>query len=98
MLQVKETAEFRKWRLGLKDSRVRAQIASRIDRLAFGLMGDVKPIGHGVSELRVHYGPGFRIYFYQQGSTIIILLCGGDKSSQARDIKKAIRLRTESES
>lgn len=86
---------FQKWRLSLKDSRVRAIIASRIDRLAFGLMGDVKPVGGGVSELRIHIGPRYRVYFHQHGSTLIILLVGGDKSTQAKDIKRAIALANE---
>lgn len=86
---------FQKWRLSLKDSRVRAVIASRIDRLAFGLMGDVKPVGGGVSELRIHIVSGYRVYFQQGGSTLIILLVGGDKSTQAKDIKRAIALANE---
>jgi putative addiction module killer protein len=92
MLEVKETETFKKWRLGFKDSTVRAKIASRIDRLAFGLFGDVKPVGGGLSELRVHTGPGYRIYFKQVGVVIIVLLCGGDKSTQAKDIEKAKKL------
>ena len=67
-------------------------VASRLDRLAFGLAGDVEPVGQGVSELRIHHGPGYRIYFQKRGSTIIVLLCGGDKSTQAKDIKAAKRL------
>jgi putative addiction module killer protein len=92
MFEIRQTDVFQKWRLGIKDSRVRATIASRLDRLAFGLMGDVKPIGGGLSEIRIHTGPGFRIYLKQKGSTIIILLCGGTKSTQSNDIKKAISL------
>ena len=67
-------------------------IASRLDRLAFGLAGDVEPVGQGVSELRIHYGPGFRVYFQKRGNTIIVLLCGGDKSTQEKDIKAARRI------
>ena len=92
MLQVKQTEVFRKWRLELRDERARAIIASRLDRLAFGLAGDVQPVGQGVSELRIHYGPGYRVYFQRRGSTFIVLLCGGDKSTQAKDIKTAIGL------
>jgi putative addiction module killer protein len=92
MFEVKETETFKKWRLGFKDSKVRAKIASRLDRLAFGLMGDVKPVGGGLSEIRVHIGPGHRIYFKQIGEIIIVLLCGGDKSTQAKDIEKAKKL------
>jgi putative addiction module killer protein len=67
-------------------------IASRLDRLAFGNAGDVKPVGEGISELRIDYGPGYRIYFQRRGSSILILLCGGDKSTQAKDIRTAKRL------
>lgn len=95
MIVFKQTETFRKWRLRLRDQRVRALIASRLDRLAFGLAGDVKPVGQGISELRVDYGPGFRIYYVKRGETIIILLCGGDKSTQAKDIKAAKRLAAE---
>ncbi len=91
-MQIKQTEAFRKWRLRLRDERARAAIASRLDRLAFGLVGDVAPLGNGVSELRIHYGPGYRVYFHQHGDVLIILLCGGDKSSQAADIKLAKRL------
>lgn len=89
---MKQTETFRKWRAKLKDDRARAMIASRLDRLAFGHAGDVAPIGHGLSELRIHYGPGYRIYFQKRGDLVLILLCGGDKRSQARDIKTAMRL------
>ncbi|HHG6032645.1 TPA: type II toxin-antitoxin system RelE/ParE family toxin, partial [Pseudomonas aeruginosa] len=79
----------------LKDRRAKAVIAARIFRLANGLPGDVSPVGQGVSELRIHYGPGYRVYFQQRGTEIVILLCGGDKSSQARDIEMAKRLANE---
>jgi putative addiction module killer protein len=72
--------------------RARALIASRLDRLAYGHAGDVAPVGEGISELRIHYGPGYRIYFHQRGNTVVILLCGGNKSTQAKDIKTAKRL------
>jgi len=78
--------------MGLKDGRARTLIASRLDRLAFGHTGDVKPVGQGISELRIHYGSGYRVYFQRRGNTIIILLCGGNKSTQAKDIKTAKRL------
>lgn len=73
----------------LRDTRARAKIAARIDRLAFGNPGDVAPVGAGVSEMRVHDGPGYRVYFVKRGETLIVLLCGGDKSTQAQDIAKA---------
>ena len=92
MIELKQTETFRKWRARLKDERARVLVASRLDRLAFGLAGDAEPVGKGVSELRIHHGPGYRIYFQKRGSTIIVLLCGGDKSTQAKDIKAAKRL------
>ena len=92
MIELKQTETFRKWRTRLKDERARILVASRLDRLAFGLAGDVEPVGQGVSVLRIHHGPGYRIYFQKRGSTIIVLLCGGDKSTQAKDIKAAKRL------
>jgi len=95
MIELKQTETFRKWRTRLKDERIRALIASRLDRLAYGNAGDVKPVGSGISELRIDSGPGFRIYFKKQGNTIIILLCGGDKSTQAKDIQTAKRLAAE---
>ena len=92
MLELKQTETFRKWRTGLRDLRARALIASRLDRLALGHPGDAEPVGDGVSELRIHHGPGYRVYFKTTGKTVIILLCGGDKSTQARDIRVAKRL------
>jgi putative addiction module killer protein len=95
MIELKQTETFRKWRMRLKDERVRGLIASRLDRLAFGHAGDAEPVGQGISELRIHYGHGYRIYFHKRGNTIIVLLCGGDKSTQAKDIKTAKRLAAE---
>ncbi len=92
MIELKQTPTFQKWRMRLKDERARALIASRLDRLAYGHAGDVEPVGQGISELRINYGPGYRLYFQKRGSTTIILLCGGDKSTQAKDIKAAKRL------
>ncbi len=92
MLELKQTEIFRKWRLRLRDHRARAIIASRLDRLAQGHAGDTEPVGDGVSELRIHYGPGYRVYFQKRDNTIIVLLCGGDKSTQAKDIKTAKQL------
>ncbi|WP_046631475.1 type II toxin-antitoxin system RelE/ParE family toxin [Neorhizobium galegae] len=95
MFELKQTETFLKWRTRLKDEWARALIASRLDRLAFGHAGDAAPVGEGVSELRIHHGPGYRIYFQQRGNVLIVLLCGGDKSSQAKDIKAAKRLAKE---
>lgn len=94
-IELRQTETFRKWRSRLKDERARALIASRLDRLAFGHVGDAQPVGQGVSELRIHYGPGYRIYFQRRGDTIVVLLCGGTKSRQARDIEAAKRLAAE---
>jgi putative addiction module killer protein len=88
-MQLKQTETFRKWERNLKDQRARAAIAARLFRLANGLAGDVSPVGGGVSELRIHYGPGYRVYFQILGDEIVILLCGGNKSSQDRDIRLA---------
>ncbi len=96
MLDLKQTEQFRKWRTKLKDQRAKALIASRLDRLAFGHVGDASPVGDGISELRIHHGPGYRIYFHKSGETVVVLLCGGDKGSQARDIVTAKRLLRES--
>ena len=95
MFELKQTETFRKWRSKLKDGHARALIASRLDRLAYGHAGDAEPVGEGVSDLRIHHGPGYRVYFQQRGTTIIVLLCGGDKGSQAKDIKAAKRLASE---
>ena len=95
MIELKQTDTFRKWRTKLKDERARALIAFRLDRLAFGNAGDVRAVGQGVSELRIDHGPGYRVYFQQRGKTIIVLLCGGDKRTQDRDIKAAKRLAKE---
>ncbi|MCK9367619.1 MAG: type II toxin-antitoxin system RelE/ParE family toxin [Metallibacterium scheffleri] len=92
MIELKQTEAFRKWFGKLRDERAATAIASRLDRLAFGHAGDAEPVGKGVSELRIHYGPGYRVYFQRRGDTIIVLLCGGDKGTQARDIKTARRL------
>ena len=77
---------------GLRDQRARAKIAARIERLAFGNPGDVAPVGEGVSEMRIHEGAGYRVYFVRRGGTIVVLLCGGDKDTQTKDIAKAMAL------
>jgi putative addiction module killer protein len=95
MAQLKQTETFRKWERKLKDQRARAMIAARLFRLANGLAGDVAPVGQGISELRIHYGPGYRVYFQQRSEEIIILLCGGNKGTQGRDIEKVKQLAAE---
>jgi putative addiction module killer protein len=92
MIQIRKTKIFVKWLDGLRDLRARSRILARIERLAIGNPGDVKPVGEGVSELRINYGPGYRVYFKQQGLEVVILLVGGDKRTQAIDIKTALRL------
>ena len=89
MKTIKQTATYMTWERNLRDQRVRAIIAARIFRVANGLLGDVEPVGQGVSELRIHYGPGYRVYFQQRGNELVLLLCGGDKGSQDRDIETA---------
>ncbi|HEF0079082.1 MULTISPECIES: type II toxin-antitoxin system RelE/ParE family toxin [Citrobacter] len=89
MMEILQTTLFQRWEQNLRDRRAKTLIAARLFRLANGLAGDVKPVGEGISEMRISYGPGYRIYFKQHGCRIIILLCGGDKSSQANDITLA---------
>lgn len=89
MLGVRQTETFATWFKGLRDRRAKARIQARIDRIEIGNLGDVAPVGEGISELRVHYGPGYRVYFVQRRSVVVVLLSGGDKSSQVSDIKKA---------
>ncbi len=92
MVEIRKTNVFAKWLDGLRDIHARARILARIERLAFGNPGDVKPIGDGVSELRIHYGPGYRVYYKKQGQKILILLAGGNKNTQLKDIKIALRI------
>ena len=94
MIEVRRTVEFETWLRGLRDHVARARILVRIDRLALGNMGDVKPVGEGVSELRIAHGPGYRVYFQRRGQALVLLLCGGNKSSQRKDIAKALMLAT----
>ncbi|MFJ4251267.1 type II toxin-antitoxin system RelE/ParE family toxin [Pseudomonas sp. NPDC089741] len=89
MTELLRSSTFSGWLSKLADTRARVRIQARIDRMADGNLGDVKSIGEGIVEARVDYGPGYRVYFMQQGRQLIILLCGGDKSSQPRDIKQA---------
>ena len=92
MVEVRQTERFARWLEDLRDLRARARVQARIERLIGGNPGDIKPVGSGVSELRINSGPGYRVYFKQKGSTLIILLAGGDKASQPRDIDEALSL------
>lgn len=92
MIEIRKTELFAQWLDGLRDLQARARVQARIERLAAGNRGDVAPVGEGVSELRIHHGPGYRVYFKQRGRELMILLAGGDKRTQARDIKTALRL------
>ncbi|NKL24842.1 type II toxin-antitoxin system RelE/ParE family toxin [Agrobacterium rhizogenes] len=89
MFTIRETLEFANWISRLRDARARARIVQRIDRLSAGNPGDVKPVGEGVSELRIDHGPGYRVYFVRDGTVVIVLLCGGDKRTQSKDIEQA---------
>jgi putative addiction module killer protein len=95
MIEVRQTAEFEAWIEGLRDAKGAAQIARRLARVASGLPGDVGSVGDGVSELRIHHGPGYRLYFVQRSRSVIVLLCGGDKGTQDRDIRRAKQLAKE---
>jgi putative addiction module killer protein len=92
MVDIRKTDVFVQWLDGLSDIRARARVLARIERLASGNPGDVAPVGEGVSELRIDYGTGYRVYFKQFGQILIVLLAGGDKSTQPKDIKTALRL------
>jgi putative addiction module killer protein len=92
VIEIRKTERFARWLDGLRDLRGRARIQARIERLAAGNSGNAGPVGEGVSELRIDYGPGYRVYFKRREGELIILLAGGDKSTQARDIKAALRL------
>lgn len=97
MAEIRQTERFRKWLTGLRDERARARILKRLDRAKDGNLGDVASVGEGVSEMRIFYGPGYRVYFVQRGKALIVLLCGGDKSSQDGDIAEAKALAKEIE-
>ena len=92
MFEVRKTAAYAKWLDGLRDVRARARVLTRVERLRVGNQGDVRPVGEGVSELRIDYGPGYRVYFKRQRGMVVLLLAGGDKGSQRRDIETALRL------
>ena len=95
MFELRQTQVFEKWFLGLKDRQAREAIAKRLVRIEVGHFGDVKSLGDGVSKFRIQHGPGYRLYYAMRGKRIIILLCGGEKGSQARDIRKARKLEKE---
>jgi putative addiction module killer protein len=97
MIEIRQTEIFADWIVRLRDRHARARIDKRIWRLSLGNPGDVKPVGSGVSEMRVDYGPGYRIYFVNRGPTVVLLLCGGDKGTQERDIARAMKLAREIE-
>ena len=86
MIEIRQTDDFADWIAGIRDDRARMRVEVRIRRLQLGNAGDVKPVGEGVSEMRIDYGPGYRVYFTQRGNTLVILLAGGDKRTQAKDI------------
>jgi putative addiction module killer protein len=92
MVEIRKSEEYAKWIDGLRDLKARARIQARVERLRAGNPGDVKPIGAGVSEMRIDYGPSYRVYFVKRGDVLIILLVGGDKGSQTEDIKTALTL------
>jgi putative addiction module killer protein len=92
MVEIRQTDTYTDWFAALRDRQTRARIDIRIRRLSLGNPGDVKPVGEGVSELRIDYGPGYRVYFVQRGKTVVVLLAGGDKRTQDSDIKTALEL------
>lgn len=95
LIEIRQTDTFVRWFDGLRDRRARARVDVRIRRLSLGNPGDVRPVGEGVSELRIDYGPGYRVYFVQRGEALVILLAGGDKSTQAADIRAALKMARE---
>lgn len=97
MIEVRQTDEFRTWLRGLRDDKAATRIAARIRRLEQGNPGDAKPLGAGLLEMRIDYGPGYRVYYVRRGAVIVVLLCGGDKRTQQRDIKRAQALAGELE-
>ena len=95
MIEIRQTETYAKWFASLRDRKARTRVDVRIRRLSLGNPGDVKPVGSGVSELRIDYGPGYRVYFLQRGAMLIILLAGGHKGTQEQDIRKALELARE---
>ena len=92
VIEIRQTAEYQRWFEGLRDRAAQFRIGAPIRRVSLGNYGDIKPVGEGVSELRIQFGPGYRVYLTQRGDTLIILLAGGDKSTQRRDIERAQEL------
>jgi putative addiction module killer protein len=95
LIEIRQTEVFAAWHAALRDREARVRITIRLRRLSLGNPGDVKSVGGGVSEMRIDYGPGYRVYFARRGDLIVVLLCGGDKRTQDRDIARAIRLAQE---
>lgn len=95
MIEIRQSAVFEKWLRGLRDDKARAIIQLRLDRISQGNLGDAKPVGDGIGEVRIHFGPGYRLYFLREADVAIVLLCGGQKSEQARDIRRAKELADE---
>lgn len=89
MIEISQSETFKRWLSELADRRAKARIQTRLDRMAEGHFGDVEPVGGGISEARIHYGPGYPLYFMRRGKCLVVMLCGGDKSSQSRDIEQA---------
>jgi putative addiction module killer protein len=92
MVEVRKTEQFESWVRDLRDLRAKAKVLARVSNMELGNFGDCKPVGSGVSESRINYGPGYRVYFIQRGEKVVVLLCGGDKSTQQRDIDAAISI------
>ena len=95
MFEVIQSSTFRRWVRGLRDRRAVARINARLRNVSMGNMGDSRSVGEGIHEMRIHYGPGYRMYFIREGRSVVVLLCGGDKGSQSRDIERARRLARE---
>ena len=95
VVELRQTEVFAAWLARLRDERARAAVAERLRRFALGLRGDVSSVGAGVCEARIHVGPGYRVYFTERGASLVLLLCGGDKGSQARDIRRARKMAAE---
>ena len=95
MIEIIQSSTFRRWVRGLRDQRAVARINARLRNVSLGNLGDARSVGQGIYEMRIHYGPGYRLYFIREGRSVVVLLCGGDKDSQSRDIERARRLALE---